>query len=586
MKTFPCLHNGNIWEDCSLFGADAHISLGMQDSMDTFTGNDSRSELREYLHVLRARKWSVILTTLLVVGIAGYFTVSQTPLYTAEARVLVKSLPTNPNDYYLLPPNLETEGQLASSQPVAQLVQEDLETEQSTPELLSGLNTEPVLQSEVLILRYTSAEPEFAQEAANAFARNYLDYRVDQALQSLLAAADSIEKRADGVEARLTEVGEQLETAEQLGDRSLVDSLEAERSVLLARLGVLQQRLDDVQPDRSVQMGGGDVIKQATVPASPSSPNYTTNGLLAIVLGIGLGIGLAFVRERIDDRFKGRMDVVQSIEAPVLAAVPRFKTRRADRKKGRAPLIALVDSTSSASEAYRTLRTGLQFLASENGFSSIVVTSPMAGEGKTVTSANLAIALAQAGTRVIIVSADLRRPTLERYFNVSSEKGLSTWLTDPPGTPVPLVKLSDVDNLEVLPSGTIPVNPAELLSSPKLPELVAQLRERADLVIFDSPPVLPVADASILASELGWALLVLDAENTKRSAAIHAKTELERVGGKVIGTVLNAFDPSGSAYSRYESNYYPGYQSYKPAPPTQEGTKKKGLLRGRQKVRG
>ena len=537
---------------------------------------DQPVDLRDYLAVLRARKWTIVLTTLVVIGAALAYSFQQTPLYTSEARLLVKSLPASPNDYYLLPPNLETEGELVSSEPVAQRVAQDLDTNESPSELLDGLSVDSVIDSEVLVIRYTSPDPRFARAAADSFSQSYIDYRVDEALEGLLAAEEAIQQRVDSLREQLADTASEIDEANRLNDTETATTLESEQGVLIARLGVLQQQLDDVQPDRAIRLGGGSIIEAAEVPSSPSSPKHVQSGVVAAALGLALGIGLAFLRERLDDSFRGRTDVVRALQAPALATIPRFKSS----KKKRYQLTSLTEPHASSSEAYRSLRTNIQFLATERETKVLLVTSPGAGEGKTVTSANLSVAFAQAGNAVVLISADLRRPTVESYFGVESGLGLSDWLLKGEQPIWDILKApADVPNLRVLPAGTIPPNPAELLSSSRMVELIGELKTRADLIIIDSPPTLPVADASILSTHAGGTILVIDAGDTKRSAAMRAKDELERVGAHILGSVLNSYDPSAS-YSHYDSHAYGGY--YYGSPPqvagNGQGKKKKRLL--------
>ncbi|MGH2808084.1 MAG: polysaccharide biosynthesis tyrosine autokinase, partial [Actinomycetota bacterium] len=305
----------------------------------------------------------------------------------------------------------------------------------------------------------------------------------------------------------------------------------------------------------SIALGVGDVLEAASTPEQPFSPDHPRNGALGLFAGAILGIGVAFIRERLDDRFRGRPDVERVLEAPVLATVPRF----AHGKRFENSLPVLSEPKGPASEAYRNLRTGFQFLASQRGYQTLLVTSPSAHEGKTSTVANLGVALSQAGRRVVIVSADLRRPNLERTFGAQNELGLSSWLL---GEEDDLRKLvlehPDIPNLSLMTAGRVPSNPAELLTSPRLRELIDRLTQYFDLVLFDSPPVLPVADAVILASHLDSVILIFDAASTGRNAALHAKEQIERVGGTIIGCVLNAFDPSNTPYY-YEPHYYSAY---------------------------
>jgi len=312
-----------------------------------------------------------------------------------------------------------------------------------------------------------------------------------------------------------------------------------------------------------VSLGGGEVIESATLPSAPYSPNHLSNGLIGALFGLMLGIGAAFLRDRLDDRFRGRGDLERAVGAPVLATVAKFRVARNSY-----PLPVRVDPRGPASEAYRSLRANVQFLAASQGIRSFVVTSPGAGEGKTATSANLAVALAQAGVRVFLVSADLRRPVVERYFSLpKGSTGLSTWLAGQRDDDDlwRLVQDPGIPYLRVLACGPIPQNPPELLASPRLRALVSELEDNSDVVLYDSAPTLGLADTIVLASRVGGTLLVVDAGATGRSAAVHARQELERVGARIVGSVLNALDPSSTTY------YYPAYHSTYEPPLSGEG---------------
>jgi capsular exopolysaccharide synthesis family protein len=274
------------------------------------------------------------------------------------------------------------------------------------------------------------------------------------------------------------------------------------------------------------------------------------NAALAAFLGLAIGVGLAFLRERLDDRFRGGSDVEEALEAPVLAMVPKFS---ADGKAG-ATLITTSETKSVASEAYRGLRTNLQFVLAQRGGKSIVITSPSAGEGKTITTANLAVTLAKAGVRTVVVSADLRRPTLERYFGVDKRHGLSTFLDSSDAAPWDVIRDPGMPNLRIVTSGPIPESPAELLVSPRLGQLLDFLEANCDITLIDSPPILAVSDAAIIASRVSGTVLVIDASTTARSASVHARDQVERAGGELVGVVLNSFDPSSSPY--YAPYYY------------------------------
>jgi succinoglycan biosynthesis transport protein ExoP len=512
-------------------------------------------DIREYLAVLRARKWTVIVVAGVVTLLALAYSFRQTPIYGAEARVLVK--PVTSNEVYIPPPNLETEAQIMASEPVAELVREDLGTEQSAASLLGGVDVEAVSETEVLVVRYSSVDPGFARDAANSFARSYIEHRRDVVLNQLVAARADLEEQIGELEGQLTQVSEDVREARATGDRGLVQTLEIERTGMISRLSSLNERLDAVQPDRSVSLGGGQVIESAALPSAPASPNHVRNALLGALFGIMFGIGAALLRDRLDDRFRGRGDLERSIDAPVLATIAKFRV-----PKNTFELPVQVNPRGAASEAYRSLRANIQFIAAQQGIRSFVITSAGAGEGKTVTCANLAVALAQADMRVILVSSDLRRPTLERYFPIDGRsEGLSDWLGGSGGESdlLRLVRNPGIPFLRVVTCGPVPPNPPELLASPRLMALVRTLESNSDIVLYDSAPTLALADTIVLASRVVGTLLVVDASATRRSAAIHARQELERVGSRIIGTVLNSFDPSSASY------YYPAYYAtYEP----------------------
>lgn len=523
-------------------------------------------DLRESLAVLRARKWTVIAMTLLVVASALAYSFTRTPLYRANARLLVKGVPNSAGIVSV--PNLETEGQIVASHPVATLVGEELGLDIPPQELINGLRVEAAAEeSSVLTVSYTTQDAQLAASVPNAFSTGYIEYQRQQAQAASEAAQQAIQAQIDPIEEQLEELNTQLSSRQAVEDLSLRSTLETERAALSARLAVLQQRLSDVLAAAPVNLAAGELIEPAVVPSAPASPDHIQNGSLAAVLGLVLGVALAFLRERLDDRLKGREDLERSTKVPVLAAIPRYTSLN---KRAR-EIITISQPRSAASEAYRSLRTNVQFLSLQSELRTLLMTSAAAGEGKTVTSVNLAVAFAHSGRRVILVSADLRRPTLEGYFGLPNREGLSSWLTAADRELWGLIVDPGIDNLRVLPSGPVPPNPAELLSSPRFGELVRLLKGHADLVIIDSAPALAVADSPIISSQIDGTILVIDGASTHRSPVIRAAEELRRVGADLLGTVFNSYDLSAGAY--YSSGYYGS--TYEPHPvPGEESDEK------------
>lgn len=218
-------------------------------------------------------------------------------------------------------------------------------------------------------------------------------------------------------------------------------------------------------------------------------------------------------------------------------------------------LITISNPRSPIAEAYRTLRTNLEFSNLDKALRSLLVTSASAEEGKSTTLANLAVTIAQSGKRVILVDADLRRPTLHQIFGLKNNAGLTDMVRDDAALANPPLQETSVANLQVLTSGQQPPNPAEILGSKRMSEILTALLERTDMVLFDAPPVLAVTDAAVLSSKVDGVLLVISAGKTKRENARKAQNQLEKINARVIGAVLNNVKPeSGASYYYAEGN--------------------------------
>jgi tyrosine-protein kinase len=281
------------------------------------------------------------------------------------------------------------------------------------------------------------------------------------------------------------------------------------------------------------------VVRPATLPAGPVSPRPRINVALGLLLGIALGVGAALLRETLDTSIKSSDDL-QKLTGSSALGVISF-----DPRAQKEPLVPQQSSGSGRGEAFRTLRTNLRFVDVDNPPRTVVVTSSVAGEGKSTTSCNLAIALANAGVRVALVEGDLRRPRIAEYLGLEGAAGVTDVL-------IGRAHLDDVlqtwgtSKLTVLASGGLPPNPSELLSSTQMSELIAAIKARTDIVLIDTPPLLPVTDAAVLARECDGALVVVRQGRTTREQLTRALAALRNVDARVLGTVLN-MAPTGGA---------------------------------------
>ena len=214
-------------------------------------------------------------------------------------------------------------------------------------------------------------------------------------------------------------------------------------------------------------------------------------------------------------------------------------------------LITLTDPTSSVAEAFRTLRTNLEFSSLDNPVKTLVITSASPGEGKSTTLANLAITTAQAEKKVYLIDCDLRRPSLHRLFGIANDVGLTNMIRDEALRDAPPLQETQVPGLWLLPSGPLPPNPSELLGSKRMEEIITKLRDQADIVLFDTPPSTVVTDAAVLASKVDGVLLVFSAGRTKRDHAQKAKALMEKVNARLVGVVLNNVRADSNLQSYY-----------------------------------
>ena len=288
------------------------------------------------------------------------------------------------------------------------------------------------------------------------------------------------------------------------------------------------------------------VIHPAAIPAAPISPHKTLNIGLGFIVGLLIGVGVVVLRDVLDNTVKSAHDFEQ-YGVPAMGHVPF------DKRTATAPIAFRADPNSARSEAYRQLRTNLQFVDVDNPPKIISVTSAMPGEGKSTTSLNLAAALAEAGARVCLIEADLRRPSLARVLGLVGDVGFTTALIGK--TPVEEVLQNAGQNLAVLTSGPIPPNPSELLITAHAREIIERVASHVDFVVIDTPPLLPVTDGATVATLADATLLVCRGGKTTREQAERSVDALEKVGRRPVGVVLNAVTRGRGAYS-YEYGYY------------------------------
>lgn len=394
-----------------------------------------------------------------------------------------------------------------------------------------------------------------AARIANAYARAFVAYQQTTAINSLSAAEDQLRSQISSLARQIRSL------------HAKINSPQA--SALLNQEAALKEQLAQVAVSGATASEGVELVTPAARPTSPSSPGPVQDSLLGLAAGLLLGLAAAFLSNNLNDTLTSKDTVERLSGTPVLTMVPLVASWK---KHDRVLVVSRSEPTSPAAEAYRSLRTSLQFARQERELRTIVVTSPSASEGKTTTLANLGTVFAQAGERVALVSCDLRRPRVGKFFGLEERSGLTTVLLGEQTLDQVLQPASGQKNLWVLGAGALPHNPAELLNSPAARQVIAALRDRFDLVLIDTPPVVPVTDAVVLSTIADATLLVVAAGQTKGGDLHRAAEKLAQVNVSTVGVVLNEVTKqAGYSYGSYYSSGY-SYKPYLPAMTEAGGT--------------
>jgi len=527
-------------------------------------------EARQYVALLRKWLWLVIL--LAVIAAAASFVISRrsTRVYQASVTLMVNQA-ANPaatagySDILTSERLAQTYASLLVSRPV---LDETAQRLGISPRLLEGaITVTRVRDTQLLQIKVDGTIPELTAQIANTLPEVFVARNAEMQLGRVAASKSKLEEEIANTEKDLADTQQQLKTITDDAQRTRLEtSLAQYRSTYSTLVASYQQvKLAEAQATNNIV-----VAEPAAVPDRPIRPRTQTNVLLATVAGALLALGIAFLIEYLDDTIKTPDDVTRVSGLTTLGAIARLKDSGGPRQS-----VTWLRTKSPESEAYRTLRTNIQFSSVDNPIRSLLVTSSSPGEGKSTTTANLAAVLAQTDQRVIVVDTDLRRPVLHKVFGVPNNIGLTTSLLA--GENLSLedyLQPTEIDTLSVLTSGPIPPNPSELLGSHRMQHLIEVLTQAADIVIFDSPPVLAVTDAVVMGRQMDGVLMVADAGSTREHALAQATAELQKTGANVLGVALNRLDTRRGGY------YYYYYYSDE-----QDGQRRRSPIRNAARLR-
>lgn len=510
-------------------------------------------DVRHYLDLVRKRALLLGTILLVCVTVAVIFSFAQPKVYSASSRVVLSNQQdaitqagalTDPNAFQN---QLGTQVQVAESPDVQAAADEVLGADANK---VIDVSAKGVSNTRIMEITATSKSPVVARNAANAYAQAYLRNREDSEVNALLSVGVAVSRKQNDLQT-------QIDALKNAKPATTAAENEAQIASLQTQIDQLQKQYDSVQTSATVRQSGASVLSSAEVPDDPTAPDPIRIIGLAVVLGTLVGISSIILLDRLDDGVRNEAEVARHLpDIPLLAGIPHVNAW-SNQNEAQA-MTSTHLQPAAAAEAYRRLRTSMEFTGLNKDLRVVQVTSASAAEGKSTTVANLATALAWAGKHVIVVSADMRRPSVHEFFGLTGDKGLTSVLIDDDDLDA-VLQDAPVDgdgSVRVLATGSLPPNPTELLSSDRMRELTNALRERADYVLIDTPPLLPVADPLVLASYVDGVVLVVSAKRSRAREQSRARALLKGASvAAVVGVVLNDVDIN-SVYSRKDAYYH------------------------------
>lgn len=517
-------------------------------------------EIRHYISIFLRRWWLVVLAAMLAAGIGYLYSRSQDPVYRATTSVIVgqsiQATQLDSGDIQTSERLALTYGDIARRQPVLEATIISLDLRYFWQNLRDRVRVNLVPDTQLLEISVEASSREEAIAIADELAR-----------QLILISPTSIQNPEDEsarlfVRERLQDLQGKIETSQARLDE-LARSLSAaptpeERSQIQSEMNEIESLLVDWENTyaRFLEFVGREesanyiaVVDKAYASLTPVRPTTRLNTLVAGLVGSMLALGIIFVLEYLDVTVKTVEDISQDINLTPLGSISRFGN---GNFQGR--MIVAEDPRSPIAESYRMVRSNIQFMFIDNPGRAILVTSPVAGDGKSTTAVNLAIAMAQNDNKTILVDADLRDPELHKILDVSNYNGLTEQLRQPESQAKTHLHDTEVKGLQLLTAGKHPPDPSELLGSQRMKRLVESLTFEADVVIFDSPPAAYLTDAAILSRLVDGVVLVVSVGETRRDEARQAIFNLEQAGANILGVVLNGVtEKRGSYYYAYGS---------------------------------
>jgi capsular exopolysaccharide synthesis family protein len=526
--------------------------------------SETNLNLMQYVYLFWQWAWVIALACVLAAGSAYVVSKRTTPVYQTSTRLLISDPPgmnsINYSQIVTSPTMAMTYSKMLTDRPVLQGVIDELKLSVTPEKLAEVISVELVTNTQLVTISVEDTDPAQAVKIADSIARVFA-VRISQLqAQRYSTSRQGLEKQVTDMEAQLQDTTAAIATETDPNQKVQLESRLTQYRQLYSNLvtSYEQVRLAEAQTTTNVV-----VSEPAALPLDPIRPKTMQNTLLAGVVGVLLAMGGIFAVDALDDTFKNPDEIRQRFNLPILGMIashPPIIGKTISQDQPRSPV----------TESFRALRTNITFAGVDRPIRRVLVTSATPQDGKTTVSTNLAVVLAQGEKTVVLIDGDMRRPQIHARFGLPNKRGLSDLFVNSVDDLSEYTQSCGVPHLTLITSGAIPPNPAELLTSKKMVQILDRLNQDHDLVLIDTPPVLSVTDAAALAPGMDGVILVARPGSTKLGAFSQTVEQLRGVGARILGVVLNDVEPKSRKYGYYYNRYYSKYAYYYSA----DGTKK------------
>lgn len=516
-------------------------------------------DLRRYLALIIHWWWLILLTTFLAATVSYLISRQMTPIYRASTMILINEATSGQAaDYSSLLTSerlASTYARIITTRPVLEMVIYRLGLTLTPNQLASMVTVTPVRDTQLVVITVESTNPGLSGAVANALYLVFSEQIQETQSSRYSASKESLRVQMTETENEIAELRQAIATA---NDPSEIDRLETRFNQYRQIYANLLVSYEQIRTAEAQTLSNVVQLEKAIAPTSPIKPRTMQNTFIGAIIGLAISIGGIFLADALDDTVKSPDEITRRLRLPIMGAITRYE----EPEDGQ--LITCAQPRSPIAETFRALRTNVQYASIDHPIRTLIVTSPAPSDGKTTIAANLANVIAQSGARVTVVDADLHRPRAHHVFKVDPRPGLSNLFIKNNlhlnGSRQPTV----TDSLHVIAAGELPPNPSELLGSKKMREIIDAILAESDMVFIDTPPILSVTDAVVLAPMVDGVLIVVRPGVTKMAALKTSVEQLRYVGANLVGIVLNGIDERSVRYGYYyRSHYYSQYKYYR-----------------------